>query len=129
MELNPNSAHANANLGVALLEAGQLDEATRRFQEAVKSDPTNRPARMNLGTLALEGGRPVEAVEHLEAALRGDEDGSEPFVRYALGHAYQRIGRLAEARRSFERALQVAEIRGPDDLAAQIRADIEALAQ
>lgn len=129
LELNPNSAHANANLGVALLEAGQLDEATRRFQEAVKSDPTNRPARMNLGTLALEGGRPAEAVEHLEAALRGDEDGSEPFVRYALGHAYQRIGRLAEARRSFEQALQVAEIRGPDDLAAQVRADIEALAQ
>ena len=129
LELNPNSAHANANLGVALLEAGQLDEAVRRFQEAVKSDPTNRPARMNLGTLALEGDRPTEAVEHLEAALRGDEDGSEPFVRYALGHAYQRIGRVADARRSFEWALQVAENRGPADLAAQIRADLQALPQ
>ena len=129
LELNPNSARANANLGVALLEAGQLDEAVRRFREAVKSDPTNRPARMNLGTLALEGARPTEAVEHLEAALRGDEDGSEPFVRYALGHAYQRIGRVADARRSFERALQAAENRGPADLAAQIRADLEGLLQ
>ncbi len=129
LELNPNSAGANANLGVALLEAGQLDEAARRFREAVKSDPTNRPARMNLGTLALEEDRPGEAVEHLEAALRGDEDGSEPFVRYALGHAYQRTGRAADARRSFELALQVAENRGPADLAAQIRADLEALRQ
>ena len=129
LDLNPNSAGANANLGVALLEAGQLDEAARHFREAVKSDPTNRPARMNLGTLALEDDRPGEAVEHLEAALRGDEDGSEAFVRYALGHAYQRIGRAADARRSFERALQVAENRGPADLAAQIRADLEALPQ
>ena len=127
LELNPNSAGANANLGVALLAAGQLDEAAGRFQEAVKNDPTNRPARMNLGTLALEDDRPGEAVEHLEAALRGDEDGSEAFVRYALGHAYQRIGRAADARRSFERALQVAENRGPADLAAQIRADLDVL--
>ena len=129
LELNPNSAGANANLGMALVEAGQLDEAAGRFREAVKNDPTNRPARMNLGTLALEDDRPGEAVEHLEAALRGDEDGSEGFVRYALGHAYQRVGRAADARRSFERALQVAENRGPADLAAQIRADLEALPQ
>jgi len=61
--------------------------------------------------------------------LRGDEDGSEPFVRYALGHAYQRIGRVADARRSFERALLAAENRGPADLAAQIRADLEVLLQ
>ena len=127
--LNPNSAGANANLGVALLEAGQLDEAAGRFREAVKNDPTNRPKRMNLGTLALEDDRPGEAVEHLEAASRGDEDGSEAFERNALGHAYQRIGRAADARRSFERALQVAENRGPADLAAQIRADLEAQPQ
>ena len=129
LELNPNSARANANLGVALFEAGNREEAARRFREAIKSDPTNRPARMNLGTLALEDDRPREAVEHLEAALEGDEDGSEAFVRYALGHAYHGTGRTADARQSFEEALSVAERNGPVDLLDQIRADLESLPQ
>lgn len=129
LEVNPNSARANANLGVALLESGKLDEAARRFREAINIDATNRPARMNLGTLALEDDRPEEAVVHLEAALEGDEDGSEPFVRYALGHAYQSTGRLADARRSLEQALRLAVSSGPADLANQIRADLDALPQ
>ena len=129
LELNPNSARANANLGVALFEAGNREEAARRFRDAIKSDPTNRPARMNLGTLALEDDRPREAVEHLEAALEGDEDGSEAFVRYALGHAYHGIGRTADARQSLEEALNVAERNGPVDLVDQIRADLESLPQ
>ena len=129
LESDPNSARANANLGVALFEAGNREEAARRFRDAIKSDPTNRPARMNLGTLALEDDRPGEAVEHLEAALEGDEDGSEAFVRYALGHAYYSSGRVTDALQSFEEALRVAEESGPADLANQIRVDLESLPQ
>ena len=129
IELNPLSAEAHANLGVALLQLGEVDEAARHFREAVASDSTNPVARMNLGTLALEAGRPDEAVTHLEVALAGDAGESEAFVRYALSHAYRRVGRDAEAEEAMLRALRLAEGGGLEGLAASIRGDIESLPQ
>ena len=125
LEVNPQSAKAHANLGVALIELGNPVDAARHFRDAVSSDPTNRPARMNLGTMALEADRPSEAAGHLEAALMGAEDGSEPFIRYALGHAYIRIGREGEAAESMREALRLAEAHDLEDLAGRIRRDIE----
>ena len=125
LEVNPQSAKAHANLGVALTELGKRQEAARHFRAAVASSPTNRPARMNLGTTALAADRPAEAAEHLEAALRGDDDGSEPFIRYTLGHAYLQTGRDDEAKRAMDEALRLATANGMEDLAARIRQDIE----
>lgn len=127
IEVNPQSAKAHANLGVALIELGNAGEAARHFREAVSSDPTNRPARMNLGTMALESDRPAEAAEHLQAALLGAEDGSEPFIRYTLGHAYIRIGRESEAEQSMREALRLAEAHALEELAVRIQSDIESL--
>ena len=129
LEVNPRSAKAHANLGVALTELGELGEAARHFREAIASDPTNRPARMNLGTIALAADRPAEAAKHLEAALAGEDDGSEPFIRYTLAHAYSGTGRTGDANRSMAEGLRLAEARGLEELAARIRQDIESFPQ
>ncbi len=129
LAINPQSAKAHANLGVALTELGDPREAARHFREAVASDPTNRSARMNLGTMALAADHPAEAAEHLEAALGADGDGSEPFIRYTLGHAYLQTGRVDEARRSMDEALRLATTNGMEDLATRIRQDIGSFSQ
>ena len=125
LEVNPQSAKAHANLGVALTELGQAVEAARHFRQAVASDPTNRSARMHLGTMALAADRPAEAARHLEAALAGQDDGSEPFIRYTLAHAYFGTGRTGDANRSIAEALRLAEESGLVELANRIRQEIE----
>ena len=129
LEVNPQSAKAHANLGVALTELGQGAEAARHFRQAVASDPTNRPARMNLGAMALAADRPAEAARHLEAALAGEDDGSEPFIRYTLAHAYSGTGRAGDASRSMAEALRLAEASGLEELAARIRREIGSVPQ
>ncbi|MGF1580647.1 MAG: SGNH/GDSL hydrolase family protein [Gemmataceae bacterium] len=46
---------------------------------------------------------PDQAIDHLEAAR--DMDDRVALVHYLLGRAYRNIGRLGEAKRSFERAM------------------------
>ena len=44
LRLNPSSVKAHANLGVALLKLGRLEEAARQFDETLRLDPQNPQA-------------------------------------------------------------------------------------
>ena len=59
VRLNPQDANAEANLGSALAETGNLKEARLHFERALQIDPKNELARENLEQLNRDShGRP-----------------------------------------------------------------------
>ena len=57
----PNSARAHSNLGIAFLNAGDLESAEREFETALTLDPKHYVSSMNLARIRTEQG-------HLDAA-------------------------------------------------------------
>jgi tetratricopeptide (TPR) repeat protein len=98
-------------LVLALLNTDAFDEAAG----LLRSDPrlVQDPAlQLACGLALMRGGRPADAVEHLAAAARlAPGDGN---VRYALGRAYQALGRTEEAEREFEVVRRLAGEGRPD---------------
>lgn len=98
------TAETVANMGVALLAAGEIDDAVAALRTAHLLDP-NVPATLdNLGNALLKAGRPrdAEACHRRAAALNGDK----ASTLGNLGNALYRQGRLAEAEAAYRRALE-----------------------
>lgn len=147
VELDPGSAVARLSLSVLYGKLAiegdartRVDYARRIHQhaeEALAIDPTYAWARHVLGRWHVEmsqinfakravvavflGGLPRasldEGIAHLEEALRLEGDAVPHHVE--LGFAYQRAGRLTEARTSWQTALRLPSIRVYDSAAKQ----------
>src|SRR5262245_54445271 len=93
--LDPKLVQAHNNLGTALAEKGQMDEAIACFRTAIELDPKDANAHTNLG-LALDGaGKQKEAIEAWGTAVRLDRGLAR--THYWLGKALLRQGRPGEA--------------------------------
>jgi tetratricopeptide (TPR) repeat protein len=75
--------------------------------------------RLALSSRYLEAGNAASAIEHAEAAVRLDPEYSAAWK--ALGRALTAGGREEEARRSFERGIEIAERRGDRQAANEMR--------
>jgi len=105
LHLTPTHPRAHNNLGLVLVELGQLDEAAAYFKEARDLDPTLAVAPLNLGiVLAMQGDFAGAITEH-RAALRLDPN-SATFHDY-LGQAQAGAGQWDEAAQSFRRATEL----------------------
>jgi Flp pilus assembly protein TadD len=67
--LNPDYAEAHWGLGTALVDAGQLQEATTQFEQALQLKADYPAAHTNLGIVLFRIGRRAEAIEHVRQAL------------------------------------------------------------
>ena len=114
-------AYCLAYLGRADARAGRTDEARTRLEEAHDSFATLRAEREQSQTEAwiaecdLLAGRWQEAAsaaERLLASPGGEQDA--PLLHRVHGYALARLGRLEEARASFDRGLGLAEDEGVD---------------
>jgi Flp pilus assembly protein TadD len=74
LDLGPNHAAAHSNLGLLLLEAGQLDEALTHSPEAVALDPSLPEVHLNLGLVLKRLGRLPEAGDASCRVLALDPD-------------------------------------------------------
>ncbi|MGF7178166.1 tetratricopeptide repeat protein [Azospirillum doebereinerae] len=102
--LNPGSAEAHHALGLALRQAGRLDEAQDSLRRAIRAEPGFLPAHMNLGNGLLDEGAHAEARARLGLALALGP--ATPECWYNLGNASQ--GDDPEgALRAYERAAQL----------------------
>ncbi len=119
---HPSYRAALSNLGSTQLSAGRLDEAVETFERVAKSasrsghDPLNTAvAYVNVAGALGSVERYDEAVTYAQRGARGLEDrlGPEhPFVASALinlGLSQLGAQRPAAARRSFRRALEIAD--------------------
>jgi len=105
VEKCPTNPRAYNNLGLALFQPGQVQEAIVQFEQALRIKPDYAEAHNNLGSALLQAGRLPEAIEQHEQALHLKPDSAE--AQYNLGHDLEQAGRRQEAIGHYEQALQI----------------------
>jgi tetratricopeptide (TPR) repeat protein len=102
--VDPENALAHLNLGVALAEKGDLEEARRHYEESLRIKPGYVEVVNALGKAALDRGDPEQAIAHFQAALRIAPEYASALNN--LGFALGTTGRYAEAIPYYEQALR-----------------------
>lgn len=95
IDVVPDNALAQNNLGMALVQRQQIAEALIHFQKAVEIAPRDTDARSNLGNALRALGRPADATIAYEQALEQSPD--DPSIHYNLATALADLGRVDEA--------------------------------
>ena len=102
LKIDPNSAASEFLLGEIARQAGQWEEAIRRFGRATTLDEGFVEAYLALGISLNAAGKFADAVVPLENYVKMQSD--DPAGHYQLATAYARTGRKQDAQR--EMALQ-----------------------
>jgi serine/threonine-protein kinase len=101
LRLDPRSAAAHNNLGLATKDKGQWDAAGEHFRRAVDLDPGSAPVRCNYGILLAYSGGLDRAIEQFREALRLDPGCA--LAQYQLGVALLGEGPFIAANDSRDR--------------------------
>ncbi len=122
LRLNPQFVEARQYLAAAHITAAMasasVGQATEHFVRAVQLRPDDLSLRYNLALSLANLGQPGLAVEHLRAALQIDP--TSPQVLDLLSQIHAQRGDMAKAIQLATRALQAAQHRGDEKLAASI---------
>ena len=92
--LNPNDARAQARLGRACLDAGNLALAIEALQRATRLDPENASVRINLARAWMAAADPDKALFHLRRAVEL-ESGDSAATRALQAEIEARTGELS----------------------------------
>jgi Flp pilus assembly protein TadD len=104
---------AEQNLGQAIHEKGNVEEAIVRFQNALLIEPRQATVHSALGVALLEMGRAQQSLASLEEALQIDPNDADAHYNY--GNTLLQVGRAREAVAQYSRALEL----NRDDVEAQ----------
>ena len=113
MEIDADQVEAQANLGDALLQKGELDEAVAQYYKALEIKPTYAEVHYNLGNALLREGQADEAIAHYEKALEIKPDYAD--VHNNLGIVLFQKGEVDQAIAHYQRALEI----NPQDVQAR----------
>ena len=116
-ELQSDPANANAAYEVGELHrrAGQMDEAERYFEQALKYYPDFLEAQLALSAVLLEKHQPQQALEHAQRAAAVDPQNEVAWFRLAkvqrtLGNVAEQQKALAQYRHLHDIANQQKEV-------------------
>jgi protein O-GlcNAc transferase len=98
-------ATAHYNLGCALGEIGQLDEAMTHYQRALEHNPFFALAYCNLGNIYQKKGQIDEAIAHSQRALELNPSFAAAYCN--LGSALGEKGQIDEAITHFLKAIEL----------------------
>ncbi len=101
----PQSATAQAEIGLVYINMDRPDLAIPHLRMAVSLDPESADAQFNLGSAYLAAARPAQAVTHLESARRMEPHSPDTLER--LGLAYALVERPDRAGPLLERAVEL----------------------
>ncbi len=104
LEVTKDNWLAENNLGIYLVERGQLAEAYPHFEAALRIDPDYAAAHNNLGGIIVQLGDCPGAVPHFEAAIRAQPN--FPMANYNLGGCQMMSGNYEAAVPYFESAIR-----------------------
>ena len=104
---------AEQNLGQAIHEKGNVEEAMVHFQNALRIDPSQASVHSALGVALLEMGRADQSLISLRRAIEIDPNDAD--AHYNFGNTLLQLGRAREAVAQYSRALEI----NRDDLEAQ----------
>jgi predicted O-linked N-acetylglucosamine transferase (SPINDLY family) len=105
LELEPDSAHAHNNLGVAFHGSHQLHRAIACYQRALALKPDLAEISINLGLAYQQQGQLDEALRSFRQAVQTEPDSAETYLN--LGNVFKEQTRLAEALGCYRQALSI----------------------
>ncbi len=108
LALQPNSPLARSLLslmGQASQALGRLDAAAEYYERALRIDPRFSAPLAHLATLRLKQGRYQDALTILQAFVEAEPGNAS--AHHGMGVAFQKLGKLDEARASLDRALSL----------------------
>ncbi len=114
LRLDPLSLIANADLALVHYFAGDPKRAVEEAKKTIELDPSFTAGHLYLGLALNELGKTDAAkrpgaIQALERAVEVSGSGTAPLA--ALGHAYGKAGRAADARALHERLVERAKTR------------------
>ena len=104
VDLVPENAEARYNLGLALKNKDQLEDAVAELKKAVELKPDLAEANYTLGVILLQQAKLDEAGQAFRSAIASRADYAE--AHYALGTVLQQQGKLDDAIAAFREALK-----------------------
>ncbi|MGA2443273.1 MAG: tetratricopeptide repeat protein, partial [Tepidisphaeraceae bacterium] len=99
----PDFAQAHGNLGIALVDAGQLDEALAAYRQAIRLNPDLAEVHSNLGNALQDNGQLDQAIACHRQAIRINPDYAKAHNN--LGNALKDVGQLDQAIASYRQAM------------------------
>ncbi len=102
LAIAPDSARERVNYGLALLKAGETEQAVNELRQAQKQNPGIPHTWFNLGIVAKRNGDYVTGIQQMGRMVQlvpGDAK-----AHYNLGALYKLQGKLPEALSEFEQA-------------------------
>jgi tetratricopeptide (TPR) repeat protein len=105
LKVTQNNALAENNYGIALSEAGRLDEAISHLNKALSITPNMPEAEKNLGRAYLEQGKAGEAVACFRKVIENNKTSAEAYSH--LGSALCIQKKYDEAIKCFDKALSL----------------------
>lgn len=105
LELDPNYAEANANLGLILKQQGNLQAAIEKTREAIRIQPNIAEAHFNLGVALQAQGQVKEAIASYQEAIRLNTKLAE--AHFNLGVALKNEDKTAEAISAYREAIRL----------------------
>jgi len=125
LRIRPDYAETHNNLGYALASQGKVAEAIAQYWEALRLEPDLAPSLYGLvwilatdrNTSLRNGTEAVQLGERL-CAITGFHDAEDLD---ALAAAYAEAGRFSDAIRIAQKAIELANVAGQQELAKQIQ--------
>ena len=105
LALNPGCWMAHYNLGIAVRDRGETDQAITHYRQAITLRPGYAEAHYNLGRLLAEKGEFNDAVDHYEIALAINPDDAEAHNN--LGATFVQQGRIDDAIGHYQKAMAI----------------------
>jgi tetratricopeptide (TPR) repeat protein len=102
---NPGCWMAHYNLGIALHDQGETDQAITHYRQAIALRSNYAEAHYNLGRLLAEKGELSDAVTHYEKALAINPADAEAHNN--LGATLFQSGRVDDAITHYQKALEI----------------------
>jgi tetratricopeptide (TPR) repeat protein len=103
LECTTGNAVAHCNLGIALVDRGEIEKGIEHYREALRIDPNSVLAHNDLGEALQRLGRDDLAIGQFEAVLQLAPNHADAL--YNLGESLRRQGKLAEAVVQFTKSL------------------------
>lgn len=104
---NPRAALAHNNLASLLYRRGDMEGATRHYQQALAVDDLDPEAHAGYGNILFDQGRLADALEQYKAALPLMPAADKFKLHFEIAETYARLGHNAEAAQHFREVLRL----------------------
>jgi superkiller protein 3 len=121
LEMDPNQAEAEYQLGQVAAQQGNRSEAIQHLERAVQLQPNHAKAQFTLGTYYLESGELEKAQVALTRAAAADP--TDPKTEYDLGLVLNKMGKAQEAKEHMARYRQLEQAQQAAPGAGQPKAE------